>query len=113
MWTTFFRDTPITGSSACLGPLDKPALACTPSLQNAHTSFFQLRVTVYGSRTNSSLVQADKAKRLRDDWAAKDSPPCDHPQLAKEYVLGAQTGDKVCTTCGEDFSRAEWKAMER
>ena len=58
-------------------------------------------------------MQADKAKQLRDAWAAQGSSPCDHPELAKEYILGSNTGDKVCTTCGEDFSPAELKAMGR
>ena len=58
-------------------------------------------------------MQADRAKRLRDEWAAQGSPPCDHPGLAKEYILGAQTGDKVCTTCGEDFSPQELREMGR
>jgi hypothetical protein len=58
-------------------------------------------------------MQMAEAARLQEAWAAKGNPPCDHPQLVKEYYLGTQTGDKVCTTCGEDFSRAQWKAMGR
>jgi hypothetical protein len=58
-------------------------------------------------------MQADKGKQLRDAWVAKGSPPCEHPQLTREYILGANTGDKICTTCGEDFSPAELRAMGR
>lgn len=49
----------------------------------------------------------EDAKRMRDDWAAKGSPPCDHPKLIKEYYLGMQTGDKVCNTCGYEFTPPE------
>ncbi|GAA1246629.1 hypothetical protein GCM10009609_07670 [Pseudonocardia aurantiaca] len=58
-------------------------------------------------------MQMDEAKRLREEQAAKGNPPCGHPQLVKEYYLGTQTGDKVCTTCGEDFSEQEWRAIGR
>lgn len=57
-------------------------------------------------------MQADKAKQLRHAWSAKGSPPCDHPKLVKEYILGAQTDDKICATCGEDFAPAEWRVMQ-
>ncbi|MGW2010831.1 hypothetical protein [Streptomyces nigrescens] len=50
-------------------------------------------------------MQMDEAEKLRRAWAAKGSPPCDHPTKAKEYHLGSATGDKVCTTCGEGFFR--------
>jgi hypothetical protein len=53
------------------------------------------------------------AERLRDAWAAKGSPPCDHPKLAKERYRGMQTMDKVCTTCGEEFSPPDLKEMGR
>lgn len=58
-------------------------------------------------------MQSDKAARLRKDWAAKGSPPCEHPELAREYYLSSNTGDKVCTTCGEDFSPQELRQMDR
>jgi hypothetical protein len=45
-------------------------------------------------------MQADKAERLREAWAKKGNPSCDHPRLDKEYILGGDTGDVVCTTCG-------------
>lgn len=55
----------------------------------------------------------NEVKLLRESWAAKGSPACEHPQLVKEYYLGAQTGDKVCTTCGEVFVEQEWRTMAR
>jgi hypothetical protein len=42
-------------------------------------------------------MQMEKAKRLREQWGDK---PCDNPRFDKEYYLGADTGDKVCTICG-------------
>jgi transcription initiation factor TFIIIB Brf1 subunit/transcription initiation factor TFIIB len=42
-------------------------------------------------------MQMDEAARLREKWGDK---PCSHPKIMKEYYLGSQTGDKVCTTCG-------------
>jgi hypothetical protein len=57
-----------------------------------------------------SLMQAKDANRLRQKWGDK---PCTHPKFDKEYDLGAQTGDYVCTTCGEAFWRDDyWKLME-
>ncbi len=52
-------------------------------------------------------MQADKAKTLRKQWASKGSPPCTHPVLDKEYMLGLDTGDKLCTTCGQCFMPSE------
>ena len=48
-------------------------------------------------------MQASDAAYLRQVWAAKGNPPCNHPATEKEYVLGSDTGDRVCTTCGETF----------
>lgn len=52
-------------------------------------------------------MQLDKAARLRKEWAARGSPPCDHSSKAKEYYLSSDTGDQVCVTCGEIFPRGE------
>ena len=46
-------------------------------------------------------MQSKKAAQLRKDWG---NQPCDHPNIEKEYYLGAQTGDYVCTSCGETVS---------
>ncbi|MFF9175997.1 hypothetical protein [Streptomyces sp. NPDC014793] len=48
-------------------------------------------------------MQMDEAARLRSEWEAKGSPPCDHPSLVKEYWQGSDTGDKVCEKCGQTF----------
>ncbi|MDQ0791945.1 hypothetical protein [Streptomyces sp. B1I3] len=48
-------------------------------------------------------MDSNETTRLQEAWKAKGSPPCDHPHKEKERHLGAQTGDKVCTTCGKEF----------
>ena len=59
-------------------------------------------------------MRFEEAAQLQEDWAAKGSPPCDHPKLAKKRSpFGSWTGDKVCTTCGEDFQSRDWKQMGR
>jgi hypothetical protein len=42
-------------------------------------------------------MQASQAKLIAERWGDK---PCDHPGVVKEYMLGAQTGDRICTQCG-------------
>ena len=56
-------------------------------------------------------MQMSDATRLQQQWQAKGSPPCSHPQMDDEFDLGGRTGDKVCTTCGESFSREQLKRM--
>ena len=46
-------------------------------------------------------MQYDEAERLRIEWGGK---PCDHNHVEREYFLGVQTGDWICTTCGEEFT---------
>ena len=45
-------------------------------------------------------MQMRKAAALRDAWVRNGNLPCDHPNLEREYDLGSDTGDHVCTTCG-------------
>ncbi|MFB7461401.1 hypothetical protein [Streptomyces sp. NPDC056188] len=42
---------------------------------------------------------------------AAGGPACSHTNLAKEYDLGGQTGDKGCLDCGEAFSLQELAEM--
>jgi transposase-like protein len=56
-------------------------------------------------------VQMSDAVQIRKQWEASGSPPCGHPTVHKEYFLGAATGDYICSTCGESFSRQEWREM--
>ena len=34
-------------------------------------------------------------------------PNCSHPRTEREFYLGSATGDYVCTTCGECWSRTD------
>lgn len=47
-------------------------------------------------------MQMEDAKELREKWGNK---PCNHPILDKEYYLGTQTGDYICTQCGKSASK--------
>jgi hypothetical protein len=55
-------------------------------------------------------MQIRQAAELRQRWG---DLPCDHPELEKEYDLGAQTGDYVCTRCGEARWGSDWVQQER
>lgn len=58
-------------------------------------------------------MQAKKASELRAAWGDR---PCEHPAFAKEYDLGARTGDYLCTQCGAKVTfreRAEILAGRR
>ena len=46
-------------------------------------------------------MQADKAAKLREQWKAAGDKPCKHEKTEKEYDLGADTGDRVCSACGK------------
>ena len=58
-------------------------------------------------------MQSKKANELRAAWGDR---PCEHPAFAKEYDLGARTGDYVCTQCGAKVTfrqRAEILSVRR
>ena len=55
-------------------------------------------------------MQLEKAQKLKAEWGNK---PCEHSDLAKEYHLGAATGDFVCTTCGEAGFGRDWVKREK
>lgn len=48
-------------------------------------------------------MDMNDGERLRQAWAAKGSPPCDHVQSEAEYYGHQFTGDHVCTECGHLF----------
>lgn len=50
-------------------------------------------------------MQAIKAAKKSREWGDKS---CNHPKIEKEYYLGADTGDYVCTTCGLAMPENEW-----
>ena len=58
-------------------------------------------------------MQKKRATALQQAWGDK---PCAHPALAKEYDLGARTGNYVCTQCGVTMTfreKAELVAARR
>ncbi len=55
-------------------------------------------------------LQSKEAEALRKAWGDK---PCKHPNLEKEYYLGADTGDWVCTICGRSGWGKDWPEKER
>jgi len=54
-------------------------------------------------------MQAKEAEALRK---RKSGKPCDHPHIVKEYDLGADTGDCVCTKCGEARWGRNWNRVD-
>jgi len=52
-------------------------------------------------------MQMKQASALRKHWKTKGNPPCEHPNLDKEYIEGFGTGYRVCTTCGKSFAPLE------
>lgn len=54
-------------------------------------------------------MQHEEARALRKVWGDK---PCDHPKVEKEYYLGSDTGDKVCTTCGREVGDDDFESSK-
>jgi len=51
-------------------------------------------------------VKFREAVLLRVGWAAKGSPPCDHPHVVEQQFMdGRPTGDYACTVCGSEVKR--------
>ena len=44
-------------------------------------------------------MQFEKAKRLAESTTEEQKKNCNHA-YEKEYYLGADTGDRVCSKCG-------------
>jgi hypothetical protein len=53
------------------------------------------------------------ATALRKKWEEEGNKPCIHPEITKEYYLGAHTMDYVCAVCGEEFSLDQKKSIEQ
>lgn len=54
-------------------------------------------------------MQYEEGAELRKEWGDK---PCSHPTIVKEYYLGSNTGDYICTTCGTSSSKEYFKAKK-
>ncbi len=74
---------------------------------------YLLPVTAIGQAYSSRMVQMTKVAEIRQEWIKAGSPECDHPDLDKEYYLGAQTGDFACMRCGETFSDKEARPIRK
>ena len=67
-------------------------------------------------RASYMRVAEMKRKRALELQQAWGDQPCPHPAFAKEYDLGARTGNFVCTQCGAILSfreKAEIAASRR
>lgn len=53
-------------------------------------------------------MQLKEAQKIRKQWGDK---PCtlENHSLEKEYYLGSDTGDYVCTICGRSFPDKDLK----
>lgn len=58
-------------------------------------------------------MQNSAARELREEWEVKGNKPCTHPHIEKEYYLGAQTGDYVCTTCGYEGTKETFENLRK
>jgi hypothetical protein len=54
-------------------------------------------------------MNSENAKFLK---LSNNNKPCNHPHLEKEYILGASTGDYICTQCGESGWGSNWNKKE-
>lgn len=45
-----------------------------------------------------------EAQKIKDAWGNK---PCDHPNIEREYYVGAFLTNYICTQCGEEFTIAQ------
>lgn len=54
-------------------------------------------------------MQNKKAEQLRKEWG---DTPCDHPSFDKEYFNGSDSGDYICTQCGQVFARFQKEKIE-
>ena len=53
------------------------------------------------------------AQELNKQWKENGDLPCDHSKIEKEKNdRGADTGDYVCTTCGEAHWGKDWNKTE-
>ena len=53
---------------------------------------------------NQQIMEYLAAQKVKDAWGKN---PCDHPNLEKEYYVGAFLINFVCTQCGQEFTLAQ------
>lgn len=81
-----------------------------------HVFFVSIPFLTINAETGESdkrerkAMQYEKALKLKEEWGDK---PCTHPSFQKEYYQSSQTGDYVCTQCGETFTLQEKIEIEK
>ena len=99
-------DVPSSTPSMKEGPGNSTTAGAAPSVHQRPPTRVTTRRNL-GCTKSTTAEEADmqmqKAAKLREAWAKNGGEPCHHPQVVKEYHLGADTGDVVCTTCGETW----------
>jgi hypothetical protein len=63
-------------------------------------------------RRREEFMQMSDASELRAAWKQKGDPPCEHPQIDREYYFGSYTGDNRCTTCGRIVAKKQSQKNE-
>ncbi|QEL70408.1 MULTISPECIES: hypothetical protein [unclassified Bacillus cereus group] len=58
-------------------------------------------------------MQSEEAAELRRQWKEAGDKPCSHEITEKEYYLGSNTGDRICTTCGFAAIPADFEKLRR
>ena len=55
-------------------------------------------------------IQSKQVEELQKRWKGG---PCEHLELAKEYMAGSGTGDYACLACGQCRWGSDWADKER
>jgi len=58
------------------------------------------------------MVDVNDAGEVRARSEATGTPPCDHPTLRQEVMMGMKTGDYVCVSCGELFTSTQYRKLK-
>ena len=62
--------------------------------------------TELGQKENT--LELKVGLKLRQHWMQNDNVECKHGNLEKESMLGALSGNYICTTCGHSTTVDEW-----
>jgi len=58
-------------------------------------------------------MQMKKALELQNQRNARGKRRCNHPSIEREYYLGSNTGDYVCSTCGANVNPEKLRKKSR
>jgi len=68
--------------------------------------YLRRKFSFHPSLLEDSAMREDQAKIKREEWAAKERPPCEHRTLKLLYTVENYiTGDYVCIECGEQVGK--------